>query len=284
MRLKLVQIILFLLSAVIFSQEIEYQKILGEFDNATSFTLTPSGYFYITDASKNEIIKLDTLDNVLQSIGGYGWDSSTFDEPVDAFATDLRVYVTDKNNNRVQVFDKDLNYLFLLKTDNHVEESHNFFYPTSCATSIQGDIYILDSDNSRIMKYNSEGAFLIEFGGYESGKFSLIQPIKLGIAHDSKLFVLGDDIATVFDQFGMGLFQMKLDFSATNLNITFDDLVINDDKNLYHLDLRNPEKNIGKIAPSNLPDDVIIIEALIFNSKLYILTEKNILVYTINKP
>lgn len=283
MRFKLVQIMLFLISSVIFSQEIEYIKNLGEFENATAFTLTPSGYFYITDASKNEIIKLDTLGNVLQSIGGYGWNSSTFDEPVDAFATDLRVYVTDKNNNRIQVFDKDLNYLFLLKTDNHVEENRNFFYPTSCATSIQGDIYILDSDNSRIMKYNSEGVFLIEFGGYDSGKFALVQPTKLGIAHDSKLFVLGDDVATMFDQFGMGLFQMKLNFSATNLNITFDDMVINDDKNLYHLNLRTPEKKIGKITTSNLPDDVIIIEALIYYSKLYILTEKNILVYTIIK-
>ncbi len=283
MRLKCVQIILLFLSSMIFSQEIEYQKNLGEFENATAFTLTPSGYFYITDASKNEIVKLDTLDNKLQTIGGYGWNSSTFDEPVDAFATDLRVYVTDKNNNRIQVFDKDLNYLFLLKTDNNFEENRNFFYPTSCATSIQGDLFILDSDNSRIMKYNSEGVFLLEFGGYESGKFSLVQPIKLGIAHDSKLFVLGDNVVTVFDQFGMGLFQMKLNLSATNLNITFDDLVINDDKNLYHLDLRNPENKIGKIAPPNFPDDAIIVEALIYNSKLYILTEKNILVYTIIK-
>ncbi len=283
MRFKYIQIIVFFFSSVIFSQEIEYQKSLGEFENATAFTLTPSGYFYITDASRNEIIKLDTLDNILQSIGGYGWNSSTFDEPVDVFATDLRVYVTDKNNNRIQIFDKDINYLFLLKTDNHVEENRNFFYPTSCATSIQGDIYILDSDNSRIMKYNSEGVFLIEFGGYESGKFSLVEPIKLGIAHDSKLFILGDNIVTVFDQFGMGLFQMKLNFSATNLNITFDDLVINDDKNLFHLDLRNPDNKIGKITLPDFPDDAIIIEALIFNSKLYILTEKNILVYTIIK-
>ncbi len=63
----------------------------------------------------NEIVKLDTLNNALKSIGGYGWSNSTFDEPVDIYATDLRVYVTDKNNNRVQVFDKDLNFLFLLR-------------------------------------------------------------------------------------------------------------------------------------------------------------------------
>jgi len=283
MRFKCVNILLLFLSSIILSQEFEYQKILGEFENATAFTLTPSGYFYITDASKNEVVKLDTLDNLLQSIGGYGWDTSTFDEPVDVFATDLRVYVTDKNNNRVQVFDKDLNYLFLLKTDKHVEESRNFFYPTSCATSIQGDIYILDSDNSRIMKYNSEGVFLIEFGGYDSGNFSLVEPTDLGIAHDSKLFVLGDNIVTVFDQFGMGLFTMKLNFSAINLNITFDNLVINDDKNLFHLNLRNLDSKIENITPADLHGSSMIIEALIFNSKLYLLTEKNILVYTIIK-
>lgn len=278
-----VNIISLLLSSFIYSQNVVYRSSIGEFENAAAFTFTPSGFFYITDAAKNEIVKLDTLGNITHSIGGYGWSTSTFDEPVDIYATDLRVYVTDKNNNRIQVFDKDLNYLFLLQTDKHVEETRNFFYPTSCATSIQGDIYILDSDNSRIMKYNSEGNFIIEFGGYESGKFSLVDPTKLGIAHDSKLFILGDNLLTVFDQFGMGLFKLKLNFYATNLNITFDNLVINDDKEIYNLNLRTPNNILGKIILPEIPDDKIIIEALIYNSCLYVLSENEILVYSINE-
>ncbi|NOX65232.1 MAG: hypothetical protein GXO85_05385 [Chlorobi bacterium] len=281
MSFNYVIIFLLFLTSLINSQDIVYQKSLGEFENATAFSFTPTGNFYIADAGKNDIIKLDTLGNILQSIGGYGWETSTFDEPVDIYATDLRVYVTDKNNNRIQVFDKDLNYLFMLKTDGNSDDKNNFIYPTSCATSIQGDIYILDSDNSRIMKYNSEGVFLIEFGGYDSGEFQLVDPIKLGIAQDSKLFVLDDEIVTVFDQFGMGLFKLKLDFAAVNLNITFDNFVVNDERQLYYLNLRNPTKKIAKIIPPNLPENAVIVEATIFNNLLYILTENEILVYSI---
>jgi len=276
-------ILLFFLTSLVNSQEIVYQKSLGKFNEAAAFTFTPTGNFYIADVGKNEILKIDTLGNFLQSIGGYGWETSTFDEPVDIYATDLRVYVTDKNNNRIQVFDKDLNYLFLLKTNNNSDDRHNFIYPTSCATSIQGDIYILDSDNSRIMKYNSEGVFLVEFGGYDSGEYQLVDPIKLGIAHDSKLFVLGDEIVTVFDQFGMGLFKLKLNFAATNINITFDNFVVNDEQELYYLNLRNPAQKFEKIVPPKLPDDAIIVEAMILNNRLYILTENEILVYSIIK-
>ncbi|VAX26670.1 hypothetical protein MNBD_IGNAVI01-626 [hydrothermal vent metagenome] len=283
MSFNYVIIFLLFLTSLIKPQDIAYKKSLGKFENASAFSFTPSGNFYITDAGKNDIIKLDTLGNILQSIGGYGWETLTFDEPVDIYATDLRVYVTDKNNNRIQVLDKDLNYLFMLKTDGNSNDKNNFFFPTSCATSIQGDIYILDSDNSRIMKYNSEGVFLIEFGGYDSGEFQLVDPIKLGIAQDSKLFVLGDEIVTVFDQYGLGLFKLKLDFSAVNLNITFDNFVVNDEKELYYLNLRNPAKKIEKFAPPDLPEDAVIVEATIFNDRLYILTENEILVYSIIK-
>ncbi|MEN8192999.1 MAG: NHL repeat-containing protein [Bacteroidota bacterium] len=283
MRYIKIVIILFFLSTLLYSQDLLFQHQFGEFENATAFTFTPSGYFYITDAAKNEVIKLDTLGKLIQGIGGYGWETSTFDEPVDIYATDLRVFVTDKNNNRIQVFDKDLNYLFLIKTDNHVDEQNNFLYPQSSVTSIQGDVYILDSDNSQIMKYNSEGLFLIDFGGYESGEFVLEQPTKIGIAHDSKIFVLDDQRVTVFDQFGMGLFLMNLKFPATNLNITFDNLVISDEKNIYYLNLRTPDILINSLKPTDIPDGEVIVEALVINSRLYILTETNILVYLIIK-
>ena len=133
------------------------------------------------------------------------------------------------------------------------------------------------------MKYNSEGVFLVEFGGYDSGEYQLVDPIKLGIAHDSKLFVLGDEIVTVFDQFGMGLFKLKLNFAATNINITFDNFVVNDEQELYYLNLRNPAQKFEKIVPPKLPDDAIIVEAMILNNRLYILTENEILVYSIIK-
>jgi len=88
--------------------------MFGKFSNAVSFSINPVGSIYITDADKNEIIKLDTLGNELNRIGGYGWNPAAFDFPADIFAQTLKVYVADKNNNRIQVFDKDLNFRYEL--------------------------------------------------------------------------------------------------------------------------------------------------------------------------
>lgn len=284
MNTKILQILLLLsFSFSLFAQTLVYNGDIGNFQSASSFCITPGGFFYIADKGKNEIIKLDTLNKVKQSIGGYGWGNSAFDEPVDIFATDLRVYVTDKNNNRVQVFDKDLNFLFLIKTDNNTNLLEGFQYPTSCATSIQGDIYILDSENTRIIKYNSSGNFLLQFGNYISGDFTLENPTKIALSPDSKIFILDDGFLNVFDQYGMGLIKIKSNFEASNINITFNNLLLNSSDSLYYQNLKNPISRFANITPENFLEDEIIVEAIIFNKNLYILTETKILIYKIIK-
>lgn len=283
MNLKKVTILLLIFLNSNFAQSILLRGEIGNFESASAFTLTPGGKFFVADLFNNEIVKIDTLDNTIQSIGGYGWNSSTFDEPIDIFATDLRIYVTDKNNNRIQVFDKDLNYLFLIKTDKQNSDVNNFQYPTSCATSIQGDIYILDSDNTRIMKFNSEGNFLLEFGNYDSGDFMLSSPTKLALSKDSKIFVIDENNLTVFDQYGMGLLKLSSNVEPENINITFNNLIVNTSDSLFYLNLQSPNSKFVNITPNDIDEDIQIIEGILFNRNLYILTETNILHYIILK-
>jgi len=273
---------LLIFSSTIYSQSIVFKGEIGDFQSASAFSLTPGGVFYVTDKSRNEIIKLDSLNKKLKSIGGYGWSNSTFDEPVDVFATDLRVYVTDKNNSRIQVFDKDLNFLFLLKTDDISNGIDGFQYPLGCASSIQGDIYVLDSENSRIMKFNSTGKFLLEFGNYSSGDYLLSNPTKLALSQDSKVFVLDENFINVFDQYGMGLIKITTKYQPTNLNIMFNSLVINSSDSLYYQNLKNPFKKFKNITPKSefLSDEIV--EAILFNKNLYILTETRILIFSIS--
>jgi DNA-binding beta-propeller fold protein YncE len=281
MHRKLIQILFLFFSTSIFAQNYIFEGEIGSFKSASAFSVTPSGFFYVSDNGNNEVIKLDTLDKVIQKIGGYGWNNSAFDNPVDVFATDLRVYVTDKNNNRIQVFDKDLNFLFLIKTDLESNEFEGFQYPASCATSIQNDIFILDSENTRILKYNSSGNFNLEFGNYRSGDFTLENPSQIALSQDSKIFVLDNNFLNIFDQYGMGLFKLKHNFEAQNLNITYNNLILNSTDSLYYQNLKNPITNFRNITPNNLPTDENIIEAILFSGKLYILTEKRILVFAI---
>ncbi len=105
-------LILFFISiTTLYSQQFGYDYSIGKFKDASSFSVSPSGFIYITDSGSDEIYKIDTLGKVVKNFGGYGWDNELFDNPVDVFATDLSVYVCDKNNHRIQRFDKDLNFI-----------------------------------------------------------------------------------------------------------------------------------------------------------------------------
>ena len=85
----------------------------GDFKSASSFDIDLNGNFYVSDLEENNITKLDSSGNEIVSIGGYGWSESSFDRPISIITNTLSVYVADENNDRVQRFDKDLNFLSL---------------------------------------------------------------------------------------------------------------------------------------------------------------------------
>ncbi|MFA5806603.1 MAG: NHL repeat-containing protein [Melioribacteraceae bacterium] len=253
---------------------------IGTFNSASSFSINPAGYFYVSDAGRNEIIKLDTLGKVIKSVGGYGWTESSFDNPADVFANTLNVYVSDKNNNRIQLFDKDLNFLSQFSTLSSDDETIKFRYPTGSAVSTQGDLFILDSDNNRILKYNARGEFQAAIGGYDAGSFSLITPKQFTISK-TKILVLDSQFLVLFDQFGNGIKKIKLAFVPDNINSTFRNVCINDKSQIVFIDEANIES--GNFIPVNFlskPEEEII-DALIFNAKLYLLTKNSIMIYKI---
>ncbi len=251
----------------------------GKFENASAFSLTDNGFVYVADSYSNEIFKFDTLGNLIKFIGGYGWQESQFDEPADIFANTLNVYVADKNNNRIQIFDKDLNFLSDFKNQPNEASELGFAYPVSCAVSGQGDLFILDSDNSRILKYDLNGNFLQEIGGIDAGDFSVTEPKKLTISPDGRIYVLDENLILVYDYYGNGLLKIKVDFDAVNIAISGNSLTVNDNSQIIIYNLRtNSPTHISK-SDLDLPDNSNIIETALSNNKIYVLTETEINVY-----
>jgi DNA-binding beta-propeller fold protein YncE len=253
---------------------------IGTFNSANSFSINPAGYFFVSDVGSNEIIKLDTLGKVIKSIGGYGWTESSFDNPSDVFANTLTVYVSDKNNNRIQLFDKDLNFLSQFSTQSSNDETKTFRYPTGSAVSTQGDLFILDSDNNRILKYNARGEFQAAIGSYDAGSFSLMTPKQFTISN-TKILVLDSQFLVLFDQFGNGIKKINLAFLPDNINSTFRNVCINNKSQIVFINEANLESgNFIPVSFLSKPEEEII-DALIFNVKLYILTKNSILIYKI---
>ena len=194
-------LILTLATSSLLAQSFNFIKEFGNFKESSALSVTQGYNIYVSDTDKNEIYKFDNSGRQISSIGGYGWDIEAFDEPIDIFATPLNIYVTDKNNNRIQIFDRELNFLSLFKTHENEAQEFSFSYPTCAAISTNGDLLILDSDNSRILKYDLNGNYLQQIGNYDAGSYKLNDPVKFSISRDGRIFVLDGNEIFVFDQF-----------------------------------------------------------------------------------
>lgn len=260
----------------------QYIDSFGKFGNAVSLSINPAGNIFVADADENEIIKFDTLGNEMNKIGGYGWNPSAFDFPADVFASTLKIYVADKNNNRIQVFDKDLNFRYELTNEKTESEFYSFAYPIGCGVSNQGDFFILDSDNKRILKYNMTGGYLLEIGGTDAGSFALNEPKHFAVSNDGKVLVIDGNKIIVFDQYGTGLLKLAAEIEPKNINVTFSILTINNDTTIKFIDLSKRDAEFKTISFKNDLGDMHIKDSSIFNSKLYLLTSKTIFVYDLS--
>ncbi|MFZ5949040.1 MAG: NHL repeat-containing protein [Stygiobacter sp.] len=268
-------LILLLLVSNISAQSLVFKYEFGNFNDANSFSFSTAGYFYVSDREKNEITKIDTIGNVSKIVGGYGWSESLFDNPIDVFTNVLNVYVSDYNNNRIQIFDKDLNFITEIINSDKIE----FRFPTCSAASNQGDIFILDSDNKRILKLNRNGNFILTIGDIDAGKFQLSSPSKFCVDNNSNLYVINKNRLFVFDQFGNGLKIIDLNFTPENINSIFNTItIVEKDKILLaKVDNNNEISFSGEMLSFDGLNDIK--DGLVFNNKLYILTKKNIQVF-----
>jgi len=266
-------------SQIAFAQNYQFQNVIGKFNDASSFYITSGGILYVTDAGTDETYKIDTLGNVLKSTGGYGWDNGQFDNPADVFANPLSVYACDKNNHRVERFDKDLNFVSSLYTRNSDTTEERFGYPLSCALSQQGDLYILDSENKRIIKFNLFGNFVQNFGGFDAGSFSLNNPLQLAVANNNNIFVLDNNYIVVFDQYGNGITKIKTKENLKSIRIIFNNLTLTTEDSVFYANLNLPDFTLSKINLFGIKKINDITSSLIFNKTLYVLTKKDILIF-----
>jgi len=69
------------------------------------------------------------------------------------------------------------------------ESSQAFFYPADVAVDGEGNIYVLDSGNHRIQKFNREGVYLETIGREGEGPVEFMYPVALDIDWQGNLVV-----------------------------------------------------------------------------------------------
>jgi DNA-binding beta-propeller fold protein YncE len=112
------------LSLSLFAQNYSFKKIssIDGFQDAVALSVDQLNNIFIADAGNNMVYKYSSDYKLLSSFGGFGWNEYSFDFPIDiSVSYDLVVYVCDYNNNRIQLLDRNLNYIHSISGDNEKE-------------------------------------------------------------------------------------------------------------------------------------------------------------------
>jgi len=278
MKLKLITLF-FLFVSVSYSQKYQMDTTFGKFVNASSFYINPAGFIYVTDINTDEIYALDTLGNLMLKIGGFGWRETAFDDPVDVYADALKLYISDKNNNRIQRLDKNMNFNFQIYTQDSDIEAERFGYPLSAVMSNQGDVYILDSENIRIVQFDIFGNFVQNFAGYDYGDFALQNPRQMAVSNKNEIYVIDGNEILIYDQYGNSIKKISGLNDFISIRIIFNWMTLTTKNQIYIANLRSPEIILKEVLLEGLHPDRTIVSSLIFNNKLYLLTKKEILIF-----
>lgn len=155
-----------------------------------------TGQFAVSSAGNNEVMLFDA------SMGPAHDSNGALIPPITG-AAGLQGLAVDANDNLYVIDDAaagggvikkmDLTGQVLLQFGFRGGNGEGYFQsPTAIAVDNRnGDIYVVDSGNNRIQRFNSDGAFMSEFGGMGGGNGQFNNPT--GIAVDSQGYVYVSD-------------------------------------------------------------------------------------------
>ena len=127
-------------------------------------------------SSLDKLQKFTSTGELIKCVCRKGGKEGEFDDPRGLTLHDNLVYVSDRNNHRIQVFDLDLN--FVRSIGSRGSGRGEFAQPSDVKFDTAGNMYVADRGNGRVQVMDSSGRFIREFG---RGKLS--QPSGLLIAH-----------------------------------------------------------------------------------------------------
>lgn len=207
----------------------------GEFCYPKGIATDSEENIYVADCWNHRIQKFTKDGKFISTFGIYGSNPSQFNEPVSiAVNKNNHLLVVDRCNHRVQFFDdkgcyqgaighrgriieEDLAELFETPPDMFSLPSLEF--PSDIAIDSKENIYVVDSHNHRILKFDSGGNSILSFGkqGKEQGEF--LYPQSIAIDPFDNVFVsdLNNNRIQLFSPVGESYFSFSGSGSKENI-------------------------------------------------------------------
>ncbi|XP_058969835.2 E3 ubiquitin-protein ligase TRIM71-like [Pocillopora verrucosa] len=154
----------------------------GEFENPLSVCITSDGRFIVVADYKNNRIQLFTMDGEpVFKLGNSG--PERLDSPFSCVCYEEKLFVTDKNNDCVKVFDE--RGQFLYKFGEKGNGDGQLIQPCGLCVDKYGNLLVCDTGNERIQQFSSEGTFT----GKTSSKVNPMLPCGVATMPDDRILI-----------------------------------------------------------------------------------------------
>ena len=174
-------------------------------------------------SSQHKLQKFTSSGELIKCIGRRGSKNGEFDDPRGVTIHSNQVYVCDTDNNRIQVFDLDLNFIRSIGSLGNGKGELARQYDVAFDTA--GNMYVVEYGNNRVQVLDSSGRFIRIFGQEGEGKLS--GPTALRIAdkyayvsdllnHRIVVYETSGQYVTSFGRHGEGEGEFKFPFCITS--------------------------------------------------------------------
>lgn len=205
-----------LLSTYAHTGTIKPDKPKNKFYSPTGIARDSKGNIYIISYDTHKVLKFSPAGNFILEFGEKGEGGGQFTHPFGIYIDKEDIlYITDFGNSRVCKFDSnDLDSDtkgFVFSFGKRGIKEGELLGPEGIVGDELGNLYVVDSGNGRLVKFDKEGNFMLSMGkiGREEGK--LIQPTDVALDKDKNIWITdsGNRRIQQFDSSGNLLLSLK---------------------------------------------------------------------------